>query len=80
MTRHLTNPYIFEGDLLIEVNGQNFEKLTKDKATTIIQKNTELSLLLKTSLFRELIDIFVSLCNLHQIHIFSFQRDDCNIK
>jgi len=39
------------GDQLIEVNGQNFEKLSYEKAYTIIKKNTDLQLSLKTSLF-----------------------------
>uniref|UniRef100_H2Y766 PDZ domain-containing protein n=1 Tax=Ciona savignyi TaxID=51511 RepID=H2Y766_CIOSA len=39
------------GDLLLEVNGQNFEKLTLERATSILLKNTDLSLTLKTSLF-----------------------------
>merc|ERR1719427_2021881 len=39
------------GDQVIEVNGQNVEKLVLDKAHNLIKKNTELRLLLKTSLF-----------------------------
>jgi len=39
------------GDQVIEVNGQNVEKLVLDKAHALIKKNTELRLLLKTSLF-----------------------------
>nr|CAB3265438.1 rap guanine nucleotide exchange factor 2-like [Phallusia mammillata] len=39
------------GDLLMEVNGQNFEKLSKEKAHVILNKNTELNMTLKTSLF-----------------------------
>ncbi|XP_076825395.1 uncharacterized protein LOC143470976 isoform X3 [Clavelina lepadiformis] len=39
------------GDQLMEVNGQNFEKLSHERAQAILKKNTELNLTLKTSLF-----------------------------
>ncbi|CAK8678970.1 unnamed protein product [Clavelina lepadiformis] len=39
------------GDQLMEVNGQNFEKLSHERAQAILKKNTELTLTLKTSLF-----------------------------
>ena len=42
---------ILAGDQLLEVNGQNFEKLSTEKARAILKKNTDLSLTLKTNLF-----------------------------
>jgi len=43
------------GDQLLEVNGQNFEKLSREKAQTLLKKNTDLSLTLKTNLFGKLL-------------------------
>ena len=39
------------GDQVMEVNGQNFEKLSFEQAQAILKKNTDLSLTLKTNLF-----------------------------
>lgn len=46
--------FYHEGDQLLNVNGQNFEKLEKDKAEAILKKNTDLTLTVKTNLFGKL--------------------------
>ncbi|XP_039273459.2 rap guanine nucleotide exchange factor 6-like isoform X6 [Styela clava] len=39
------------GDQLLNVNGQNFEKLNMERANAILRKNTDLTLTVKTNLF-----------------------------
>ena len=41
----------FSGDQILDVNGQNFEKLLLERAQALLKKNTNLSMTLKTNLF-----------------------------